>query len=129
MPLRVVCLLLVWPKSAGAFNRSGGFHHATTTSGGGFCVYPDITMMVEYVRTRMGKRNIMIVYLDAHQGNGHERDHLGDDLTYIVDFYNHNLYPQDFVGIKAIRLTARMKDEDLIRQVESIEKDIDQWGP
>jgi histone deacetylase 11 len=54
-----------------AINLSGGFHHATTNYGGGFCVYPDITMMTHYLRTRLGKRRIMIIDLDAHQGNGH----------------------------------------------------------
>ena len=38
---------------------------------------------------------IMIVDLDAHQGNGHERDHMDDENTYIVDAYNHNIYPGD----------------------------------
>ena len=35
----------------------------------------------------------MIVDLDAHQGNGHERDHLNDPDCYIVDAYNHGIYP------------------------------------
>jgi histone deacetylase 11 len=34
-------------------------------------------------------KKIMIVDLDAHQGNGHERDHLDDKDTFIIDFYNH----------------------------------------
>ena len=79
-----------------AVNLSGGFHHANTEYGGGFCIYPDITMISHYLRTRLGKRRIMIVDLDAHQGNGHERDHLEDPETYIVDFYNHSIYPQDY---------------------------------
>ena len=86
-----------------AVNLSGGFHHATTEYGGGFCIYPDITMMTHYLRTRLGKRRIMIVDLDAHQGNGHERDHLEDPETFIVDFYNHGIYPQDYTAQKAIR--------------------------
>ena len=44
----------------------------------------------------------MIVDLDAHQGNGHERDHLGDKDTYIMDAYNHNIYPGDVVAKNAI---------------------------
>lgn len=38
----------------------------------------------------------MIIDLDAHQGNGHERDAIGDEDVYIVDFYNHKVYPQDY---------------------------------
>ena len=52
-------------------------------------------MISHYLRTRLGKRRIMIVDLDAHQGNGHERDHLNDPETYIVDFYNHSIFPGD----------------------------------
>ena len=29
------------------------------------------------------------------QGNGHERDFMGDDRVYILDVYNRNIYPHD----------------------------------
>ena len=37
----------------------------------------------------------MIVDLDAHQGNGHERDHIDNPYVHIVDAYNHAIYPGD----------------------------------
>ena len=30
----------------------------------------------------------MIIDTDAHQGNGHERDFVGDPDTFILDIYN-----------------------------------------
>jgi histone deacetylase 11 len=72
-----------------AINLSGGFHHARKDGGEGFCVYPDITMITHYLRKVYNLKKIMIVDLDAHQGNGHERDHLDDKDTYILDAYNH----------------------------------------
>ena len=42
-----VALKLGW-----AVNLSGGFHHASFTSGEGFCIYPDISLMVHYLQTR-----------------------------------------------------------------------------
>ena len=33
-----------------AINLSGGFHHARKNGGEGFCVYPDISMIVYYLR-------------------------------------------------------------------------------
>jgi len=63
-------------KMKWAINLSGGYHHAYCSMGGGFCIYPDITLAVHYLQTRMGLPRIMIIDLDAHQGNGHERDHL-----------------------------------------------------
>lgn len=53
-----------------AVNLSGGYHHASYDRGGGFCIYPDISLIVHYLQTRMRVRRIMIVDLDAHQGNG-----------------------------------------------------------
>jgi histone deacetylase 11 len=54
-----------------AVNLSGGFHHASASQGGGFCIYPDITMIIHYMRTRRNMKRIMVIDLDAHQGNGH----------------------------------------------------------
>lgn len=44
----------------------------------------------------------MIVDLDAHQGNGHERDFIGDTNTYIFDMYNPEIYPGDTYAQGAI---------------------------
>ena len=40
----------------------------------------------------------MIVDLDAHQGNGYEVDFLDDENICIVDFYNHDNYPYDYLA-------------------------------
>ena len=37
----------------------------------------------------------MIIDLDAHQGNGHERDFINDKDVHIVDAYNPSIYPGD----------------------------------
>ena len=62
----VAALKLKW-----AINLSGGYHHASCTGGGWFCVYPDISLAAHYLQTRLGIERIMIIDLDAHQGNGH----------------------------------------------------------
>lgn len=38
---------------------------------------------------------MLIIDLDAHQGNGHERDFMNDPLCYIIDAYNPHIYPGD----------------------------------
>ena len=48
-------------------------------------------------------KRVMIVDLDAHQGNGHERDFMGKDSVYIMDVYNRNIYPFDGFAKSAIR--------------------------
>ena len=75
----------------------------------------------------MNKKRIMIVDLDAHQGNGYERDLLGDNQVYIIDFYNHDIYPNDRYAKQAIRKDAkiysRTTDEDFIQQVKGLSQD------
>ena len=88
-----------------AINLAGGYHHASSSSCGGFCIYADITLTIYWLRrwfpTKVSK--VMIVDLDAHQGNGHERDFINDPNTYIMDFYNAGIYPGDFEVKSAIR--------------------------
>ncbi|RCV42488.1 hypothetical protein SETIT_9G220600v2 [Setaria italica] len=36
---------------------------------------------------------VMIIDLDAHQGNGHEKDFGGDGRVYTLDMYNSGIYP------------------------------------
>ena len=78
-----------------AINLSGGYHHATRNSGGGFCIFPDITFVTQYMEKWFGYKRFLIIDLDAHQGNGHERDHTDAGKFYIIDAYNHEIYPGD----------------------------------
>lgn len=94
-----------------AINLSGGYHHASCQEGGGFCIYPDITLIVHYLQTRLSIKNIMIIDLDAHQGNGHERDLMNRDDIFIVDAYNHNIYPGDRMAKKGIRQDIVIRPE------------------
>lgn len=66
----------------------------------------------------------MIVDLDAHQGNGYERDFLQDDNVFIVDCYNHRIYPMDYEVKDAISLdmkvTAETTDFDYLTELKKI---------
>lgn len=81
-------------KHGAAINIGGGFHHASLANGEGFCVYPDISLAILEARRHYNLTgNILIVDLDAHQGNGHERDFFNDNTVTIVDFFSHPNYP------------------------------------
>ncbi|PWA76379.1 histone deacetylase 2 [Artemisia annua] len=79
-----------------AINVGGGFHHCCADEGGGFCAYADISLCIHYAFVRLNISRVMIIDLDAHQGNGHERDFSDDRRVYILDMYNPNIYPLDF---------------------------------
>jgi histone deacetylase 11 len=94
---------LVAVEKGWAINLGGGYHHANIYAGSGFCIYPDITICVHYLKTRLNIKRILIVDLDAHQGNGHERDLIQDSDVFILDAYNPNIFPGDSEAAKAIK--------------------------
>ena len=53
----------------------------------------------------------MIIDLDAHQGNGHERDHIDRRDVFIVDAYNHSIYPGDDEAKQAISKDIEVRHE------------------
>jgi histone deacetylase 11 len=99
-----------------AINLSGGYHHAKSDGGEGFCVFADIPLAIHklmhlseaHPTRRISK--VLIIDLDAHQGNGYQTlftimtpDNTGKTkLTYkknknigIFDMYNGEIYPGD----------------------------------
>lgn len=79
-----------------AINLSGGYHHAKSSSGGGFCVYNDIAIAIKKIWQRKPETRVLIVDLDAHQGNGYSEIFLNDSRVYIFDVYNQHKYPAMF---------------------------------
>lgn len=107
-----------------AINLSGGYHHCSAQSGGGFCAFADITLALLVARKQFDVRRAMVVDLDAHQGNGHERDkragvfeRAGLDV-FILDMFNSGIYPHDHAAAQAIdcavRLQSGVADEEYL---------------
>lgn len=53
-----------------AWNPGGGFHHAKTSSGGGFCIFNDIAIAIKRLLGKYNVKRIMYIDIDAHHGNG-----------------------------------------------------------
>jgi histone deacetylase 11 len=85
-----------------AVNLGGGYHHASRDRGQGFCVYADIPIAVAALRARGQASKVLIVDLDAHQGNGFERIFASDPQTKILDMYNAENFPFDQPARRAI---------------------------
>ncbi|XP_030063627.1 histone deacetylase 11 isoform X2 [Microcaecilia unicolor] len=107
-----------------AINVGGGFHHCSSDKGGGFCAYADITLTIKFLFDRVeGVSKATIIDLDAHQGNGHERDFMHDDRVYIMDVYNRNIYPGDGFAKGAIKRRIELdwgtEDREYLQKVET----------
>lgn len=57
-------------KNKICINLGGGYHHADSDHGGGFCVYSDVPVAIKTLRAEGKIRKALIVDTDAHQGNG-----------------------------------------------------------
>ena len=53
-----------------ALNVAGGTHHAFANRGEGFCLLNDMAIAANYLLQQQLARQILIVDLDVHQGNG-----------------------------------------------------------
>ena len=88
-----------------AVNFSGGYHHASKENGEGFCLYSDIALSIGILRKSkklLKEDQILIIDLDAHQGNGLERIFIADQDVKILDMYNQDIYPKDSLAKKRI---------------------------
>ncbi|XP_077181718.1 histone deacetylase 11 isoform X4 [Paroedura picta] len=107
-----------------AINVGGGFHHCSSDKGGGFCAYADITLTIKFLFERIeGVSKATIIDLDAHQGNGHERDFMEDSRVYIMDVYNRYIYPGDGFAKRAIKRKIELdwgtEDTEYLQKVKT----------
>uniref|UniRef100_J3MF65 histone deacetylase n=1 Tax=Oryza brachyantha TaxID=4533 RepID=J3MF65_ORYBR len=105
-----------------AINVGGGFHHCSAEEGGGFCAYADISLCIQFAFVRLNVSRVMIIDLDAHQGNGHEKDFANDGRVYTLDMYNAGIYPFDHVAKRYIdqkvELASGTKTDDYLDQLD-----------
>jgi acetoin utilization protein AcuC len=72
-----------------------GFHHAGRNYGGGFCLFNDVAVMIEFLRQKCGLKRAMIVDHDVHAGNGTSDIYYEDPNTLFVSLHQdpRTLYP------------------------------------
>lgn len=91
-----------------AINLSGGYHHAKSAFSSGFCFFSDIALSAYAWRKSHPNSKVMVVDLDAHQGNGFEAI-FGDDPAFVtLDMYNGRIYPRDTEAQAFIRYDFRL---------------------
>lgn len=84
-------------KYGWAINLGGGFHHAKRSEpvAGGFCFINDCLAAAAKVLAEHPDYRILIVDLDAHQGNGNADIAKKDGRIGIFDMYNRDTWPGD----------------------------------
>ncbi len=72
---------------------SGGTHHAYTDHGEGFCIFHDQAIATRYLQAQKLAKQILIIDLDVHQGNGTAQIFAGDDSVFTFSIHGAKNYP------------------------------------
>ncbi|NNC46338.1 MAG: histone deacetylase [Winogradskyella sp.] len=76
-----------------AMNIAGGTHHAYTNRGEAFCLLNDQAIGARYLQQKSLAKNILIVDLDVHQGNGTAEIFANDKSVFTFSMHGKSNYP------------------------------------
>ena len=99
-----------------AMNVAGGTHHAFRDRGEGFCLLNDIAVASIYLLDNKLAKQILIVDLDVHQGNGTARIFENDDRVFTFSMHGGKNYPmKKEVSDLDIPLADNIEDESYLK--------------
>jgi len=77
------------------FQPIGGLHHARRGGSAGFCVFNDLGVVIDTLRSKYGVQRIAYVDIDVHHGDGIFYSYESDPGLILVDVHEsgHFLYP------------------------------------
>ncbi len=76
-----------------ALNVAGGTHHSFADRGEGFCVFNDFAIAANYLLSQKLAKQILIIDLDVHQGNGTAKIFENDLRVYTFSMHGERNYP------------------------------------
>ncbi|WP_018343520.1 histone deacetylase family protein [Cytophaga aurantiaca] len=74
-------------------NIAGGTHHAYKAHGEGFCLYNDIILAADYLLAHKLAKQVLVVDLDVHQGNGTAKMAEGNAAIFTFSMHGASNYP------------------------------------
>ena len=85
-------------KNAYALIRPPG-HHATATTGMGFCLFGNAVIAVKHAQAKRGIRRVATVDWDVHHGNGTQSAFYADPNVLTISIHQDNLFPAASGGL------------------------------
>lgn len=84
----------LWAMEFGvAMNIAGGTHHAFTDRGEGFCLLNDIAIGANYLLDQGRVKQVLVVDLDVHQGNGTAEIFRNEPRVFTFSMHGASNYP------------------------------------
>lgn len=76
-----------------AATLGGGFHHAFSGHGEGFCMIHDVAIAIRRLQADRAVKTVMVVDTDVHHGNGTAAIFHGDANVFTLSIHQENNYP------------------------------------
>lgn len=76
-----------------ALNVAGGTHHAYADHGEGFCLLNDMAVAANYLLHEKQVKQILIIDLDVHQGNGTAKIFANNSHVFTLSMHGEHNYP------------------------------------
>ena len=82
-------------KAKRAISLGGGHHHAGRSYGGGFCLFNDVAVLIEYLRCQHKVERFLVLDYDVHFGNGTSDIYYQDPTVLYISLHQdpETLYP------------------------------------
>ncbi len=80
-------------KNGLSLNVAGGTHHAFADRGEGFCLLNDFAVAANYLIHRNLVKQVLIIDLDVHQGNGTAKIFAGQPRVFTFSMHGKHNYP------------------------------------
>ncbi len=77
------------------YHLGGGYHHAMSFGGRGFCLVNDIVIAARWLQRHRSVKRIWIIDVDAHKGDGTAELTSGDDSIRTLSIHMKNGWPLD----------------------------------
>ncbi|WP_036199597.1 histone deacetylase [Meiothermus ruber] len=74
-------------------NLAGGTHHAYPGRAEGYCLFNDVAVAIAYLRAQGWNGRVLVVDLDAHQGNGTAAFFRNDPTVFTLSVHAERNYP------------------------------------
>lgn len=108
-----------------AMNIAGGTHHAFTNRGEGFCLLNDIAIASQYLLDKGFAKQILVIDLDVHQGNGTAEIFMEEPRVFTFSMHGARNYPmQKERSDLDIALDDGTSDKLYLRTLESSLNDL-----
>lgn len=94
-----------------AANLGGGFHHAMTDRGQGFCVFNDVALAITERRAAGFDAPVLVIDLDLHDGDGTRQLFATDPTVHTLSIHNRHLAAPEATASTSIALGSGVEDK------------------